>query len=55
MLGNILNDVLDQERDCLQPDSLKTKKKERRRRAKPIDRTNISAEELEYQRLLNEV
>uniref|UniRef100_A0A1I8EUU0 Protein kinase domain-containing protein n=1 Tax=Wuchereria bancrofti TaxID=6293 RepID=A0A1I8EUU0_WUCBA len=55
ILSSVLNDVLDQERDFLQPCSRKMKKKERRRRAKPIDRTNISAEELEYQRLLNEI
>ncbi|CAG9536539.1 unnamed protein product [Cercopithifilaria johnstoni] len=55
MLGNILNDVLDHEQDSLQPSSHKMKKKGGRRRAKPIDRTNISAEELEYQRLLNEI
>ncbi|VDO39383.1 unnamed protein product [Brugia timori] len=55
ILSSVLNDVLDQERDFLQPCSRKMKKKERHRRAKPIDRTNISAEDLEYQRLLNEV
>ncbi|MCP9262079.1 hypothetical protein DINM_005375 [Dirofilaria immitis] len=47
ILDNILNDVLEQEQDSLQS--------KRRRRAKPIDRTNITAEELEYQRLLNEI
>ncbi|VDN91760.1 unnamed protein product [Brugia pahangi] len=55
ILSSVLNDVLDQERDFLQPCSRKMKKKERHRRAKPIDRTNISAEDLEYQRLLNEI
>ncbi|VDK80274.1 unnamed protein product [Litomosoides sigmodontis] len=55
MLGNILSDVLDHEQDSRQPGPRKMKKKERRRRAKPIDRTNITAEELEYQRLLNEI
>lgn len=55
MLSSILNDVLDREQDSVQFDSLKIKKKEGRRRAKLTDRTNISAEELEYQRLLNEV
>ncbi|EJW86571.1 hypothetical protein WUBG_02517 [Wuchereria bancrofti] len=39
ILSSVLNDVLDQERDFLQPCSRKMKKKERRRRAKPIDRT----------------
>lgn len=55
MLSSILNDVLDREQDSVQFDSRKIKKKEGRRRAKLTDRTNISAEELEYQRLLNEV
>ncbi|VBB31170.1 unnamed protein product [Acanthocheilonema viteae] len=55
IVGGILNDLLDHEHDSLQPDSRKTKKEGRRRRAKPVDRTNISAEELEYQRLLNEI
>ncbi|VDO41235.1 unnamed protein product [Onchocerca flexuosa] len=55
MFANILNDVLSQKRDSSQSDLCKMKKKEGRRRAKPIDRTNITAEELEYQRLLNEI
>uniref|UniRef100_A0A2K6VEI4 non-specific serine/threonine protein kinase n=1 Tax=Onchocerca volvulus TaxID=6282 RepID=A0A2K6VEI4_ONCVO len=55
MFANILNDVLSQKRDSLQSDLCKMKKKEGRRRAKPIDRTNITTEELEYQRLLTEI
>lgn len=46
---------MDCEQDSVQQRSRKKKKKEGRRRAKPIDRTNINAEELEYQRLLSEV
>ncbi|EJD74915.1 hypothetical protein LOAG_17842 [Loa loa] len=52
ILGNILNDVLDQEWDS---SSRKVKGKEGRRRVKPIERTNSNEEELEYQRLLSEV
>uniref|UniRef100_A0A0R3RGM3 Ovule protein n=1 Tax=Elaeophora elaphi TaxID=1147741 RepID=A0A0R3RGM3_9BILA len=54
MLGTMLNDVLDQ-KSSLKSDPRKMKKKESKRRVKLTDRTNINAEELEYQRLLNEV
>uniref|UniRef100_A0A915PX79 Protein kinase domain-containing protein n=1 Tax=Setaria digitata TaxID=48799 RepID=A0A915PX79_9BILA len=55
IVDRVLKGVLDQEIESLPSDSRKLKKKGGRRRAKPIDRTNITIEELEYQRLLNEI